>query len=262
MRILWSCKCPTSWLFSQKTRSGSRHCFQIDGAVKDGNDFQPGLTAMFFLLGHFRALCIFFSLVLPPVILAQGASAPFEPLGVEHGLPSNVVTCLLQDRQGFLWLGTRDGLARYDGHTFQVYKHDPGDSTTISCNWISTLYEDRAGVIGVGASGYLLKKSTAAKIVESIREADEGGAPMNPQIARKVLTMFAKMVAPQAEYALTRREKDILNLLVSGLSQKMIAGQLHLSFHTITTHMKNIYTKLHVHSRSEAVAKALKERLI
>jgi DNA-binding NarL/FixJ family response regulator len=113
-----------------------------------------------------------------------------------------------------------------------------------------------------GASGYLLKKSPGAKIVESIREAHEGGAPMTAQIARKVLDVFAPTVTPHGDYELTWREKDILQLVVNGLSPKMIAGKLSLSLHTVTTHMRNIYAKLQVHSRSEAVVKALKERLL
>jgi len=78
----------------------------------------------------------------------------------------------------------------------------------------------------------------------------------------KVLTMFTHLVAPHADYTLTAREKEILNQLVSGKSQKQIAEKLFLSPFTIATHMKNIYAKLHVHSRSEAVAKALKEHLL
>lgn len=128
-----------------------------------------------------------------------------------------------------------------------------------------TVYEDNDNIfqsICAGAAGYLLKKSPAAKIVESIKEAHEGGAPMNAQIARKVLDIFAKTAAPSGNYALTQREKDILHLVVEGLSPKMIAGKLSLSLHTVTTHLKNIYAKLQVHSRSEAVAKALKEHLL
>lgn len=113
-----------------------------------------------------------------------------------------------------------------------------------------------------GASGYLLKKSPGAKIVESIREAHEGGAPMTAQIARKLLDIFAITATPHSDYALTFREKDILQLVVDGLSPKMIAGKLTLSQHTVTTHMRNIYAKLHVHSRSEAVVKVLKEHLL
>jgi len=128
-----------------------------------------------------------------------------------------------------------------------------------------TVYEDNEKVfesICAGASGYLLKRVSGEKIIEAIREAFMGGAPMNAQIARKVLTMFTKLIGPKADYSLTVREKEILQLLVSGLSQKMIADKLFLSVFTIGTHIKNVYAKLQVHSRGEAVAKALKENLI
>lgn len=128
-----------------------------------------------------------------------------------------------------------------------------------------TVYEDNDKIfrsICAGASGYLLKKQPASEILACIREACHGGALMNAQIARKVLDMFSKLVAPQGDYALTRREKEILEQAVAGLSPKMIAAELSISLHTVTTHMKNIYAKMQVHSRSEAVAKALKENLI
>lgn len=128
-----------------------------------------------------------------------------------------------------------------------------------------TIYEDDANVfesLCAGAAGYLLKSGSTQKIIEAIKEARAGGAPMHAQIAKKVLVMFTKIVSPQADYALTEREKEILNLLISGKPQKQIAEKLFLSPLTIATHMKNIYAKLHVHSRSEAVAKALKERLL
>lgn len=124
-----------------------------------------------------------------------------------------------------------------------------------------TVFEDNDKIfksLCAGASGYLLKRLSVDNILEAIREAKNGGA----QIARKVLTMFTNLVAPQADYSLTDREKEILNLLVSGLSQNMIADRLFLSPFTIGTHIKNIYVKLQVHSRGEGVAKALRERLI
>jgi DNA-binding NarL/FixJ family response regulator len=128
-----------------------------------------------------------------------------------------------------------------------------------------TIYEDDANVfesLCAGAAGYLLKGGSTDKIIAAIKEVQAGGAPMNAQIAKRVLAMFTKIVSPQADYSITEREKEILNLLVSGKSQKQIADKLFLSPFTIATHMKNIYAKLHVHSRSEVVAKALKERLL
>jgi DNA-binding NarL/FixJ family response regulator len=112
-----------------------------------------------------------------------------------------------------------------------------------------------------GASGYLLKTSPAERIVEGIQEAVRGGAPFTPQVAQKVLKMFSKLEQPKSDYGLTEREQKILELMAKGLIKKEIAGQLDLSYHTVDTHLRNIYTKLHVHTRTGAVAKALNERL-
>ena len=115
--------------------------------------------------------------------------------------------------------------------------------------------------ISAGASGYLLKTSPAQKIVEAIREVHTGGAPMTPQVARSVLDMFARIQAPSRDYGLTEREQRILQLMVDGMIKKEIADKLSISYHTVDTHLRNIYTKLHVHTRGGAVAKAVKERL-
>jgi DNA-binding NarL/FixJ family response regulator len=115
--------------------------------------------------------------------------------------------------------------------------------------------------ICAGASGYLLKTSPAQKIVEAIHEVHTGGAPMTPKVARSVLDMFARLPQPAEDYRLTEREQEILHLMVDGLIKKEIADKLSLSYHTVDTHLRNIYTKLHVHTRGGAVAKAVKERL-
>jgi DNA-binding NarL/FixJ family response regulator len=112
-----------------------------------------------------------------------------------------------------------------------------------------------------GASGYLMKDSPARKIFEAIAEVLSGGAPMNSHIAKKVVEMFKKLVLPPGDYSLTPREKEILKLLIEGFSKKQIAGKLFLSFHTVDTHLRNIYEKLEVHTRSGAVAKALQARI-
>jgi DNA-binding CsgD family transcriptional regulator len=90
----------------------------------------------------------------------------------------------------------------------------------------------------------------------------EGGAAINPQIASQVLGMFADLAVPQGDYDLTAREREVLEQLVDGKTTKRIASDFDISYHTVDMHIRNIYTKLHVHSRSGAVAKALKERLI
>ena len=127
-----------------------------------------------------------------------------------------------------------------------------------------TMFDDHDKVfksICAGASGYLLKSSPKEKITEAIREVVNGGAPMNGPIARAVLDMFARLAAPKQDYGLSPREREVLELVVAGLYKKEIAERLGLSYHTVDTHVRNIYEKLHVNSRSGAVAKAVKERL-
>ncbi len=128
-----------------------------------------------------------------------------------------------------------------------------------------TVFEDTDNIvqaIGAGASGYLHKSAPIASAIDSLKSILAGGAPMSPQIARKMLEVFAQQTTPGADYSLTQREREILRLLVDGLTKKEIADRLFLSFHTIDNHFRNIYTKLHVQTRSSAVSKALKERLL
>jgi DNA-binding NarL/FixJ family response regulator len=127
-----------------------------------------------------------------------------------------------------------------------------------------TVFDDHDKVfkaVCAGASGYLLKTSPVEEIVSSIHEALGGGAPMTPRVAKSVLDMFAALAQPKHDYGLTEREVKILELMTQGLLKKEIADQLSVSYHTVDTHLRNIYTKLHVHSRTGAVAKALKEHL-
>jgi DNA-binding NarL/FixJ family response regulator len=130
---------------------------------------------------------------------------------------------------------------------------------------VLTVHEDDDKVfeaLCAGACGYLLKPSSADKIVEAVENALRGGAPMNAFIARKVLDVFVQQARPKNDYGLSEREREILQLLVDAHTQKQIARRLFLSPHTVDTHLRNIYAKLHVHSRAGAVAKALQERLI
>lgn len=113
-----------------------------------------------------------------------------------------------------------------------------------------------------GASGYLLKTADPAEIVDAVTQVHAGGAAIDARIARRVLEMFARFAAPQADYGLSTREDEILHMLVDGLTKAGIADRLHLSRHTVDGHIRNIYAKLHVHSRTAAVAKALKENLL
>ena len=130
---------------------------------------------------------------------------------------------------------------------------------------VLTVYEDNDRVfraLCAGATGYLLKNTAPAKLMESLREADRGGAPMSPEIARLVVEVFRKVHPPEkAQYNLTPQELRLLKLLVEGHSYKTAAGEMAVSINTIAFHIQNIYGKLQVHSKSEAVARALNENL-
>ena len=129
-----------------------------------------------------------------------------------------------------------------------------------------TVYEDDERIFDAlcaGACGYLLKRTPPAKLLESLQEAKQGGAPMSPDVARRVIALFRTVRPPErANYDLTPHELRLLKLLVDGHNYKSAAAELGVSFSTIAFHIQNIYEKLHVHSKSEAVAKALRDRLI
>jgi DNA-binding NarL/FixJ family response regulator len=129
-----------------------------------------------------------------------------------------------------------------------------------------TVYDDDDRVFDAlcaGASGYLLKKTPPARLLESLKEAVEGGAPMSPEIARRVVELFREIRPPdQSSQQLTAHELRLLKLLVQGYSYKAAAVSLGVSINTVCFHIKKIYEKLQVHSKSEAVAKALRHRLI
>jgi len=130
---------------------------------------------------------------------------------------------------------------------------------------IITIHDDDENVfnaICAGASGYLLKDLSSNGIVNSISEVMNGGAPMNSHIAKKVLNMFRDQNVKSSGYSLSEREKEILALLVDGLSKKQIAENIFLSHHTVDSHIRNIYAKLEVHSRSSAISKAIREKLL
>ncbi len=135
---------------------------------------------------------------------------------------------------------------------------------------MQTVFEDDDRVfdsICAGASGYILKNFLNTKLIDSIRELQFGGSPMSPSIARKVLTKMQQIpehVRPGGapDYHLTAREKEVLACIVNGLAYKMIADQLNISYETVRSHVKKIYEKLHVASLTEAVSKAMKERIV
>jgi DNA-binding NarL/FixJ family response regulator len=116
--------------------------------------------------------------------------------------------------------------------------------------------------ICAGASGYLLKTAQFDEIIGSVRQVLEGGAPMSAPVARRVLEIFSRYAPKENNYALTEKEKAVLELLARDFGKKQIAAELGISFHTVDAHLRHIYKKLHVHSSAGAVAKALKERLL
>ncbi len=132
---------------------------------------------------------------------------------------------------------------------------------------ILTVYDDDDKIFDAilsGASGYLLKKTPPGRILEAISEIESGGASMNASIVKKVLTFFNRTstAPPSNDYTLSQKEMAILQCLVNGDSYKMIADHCSISIGTVRSHISNIYKKLHINSKSEAVAKALKERLL
>jgi DNA-binding NarL/FixJ family response regulator len=129
-----------------------------------------------------------------------------------------------------------------------------------------TVYDDDARIFDAlcaGACGYLLKKTPPARLLECVREADSGGAPMSPEIARRVVALFREIRPPEhADYRLTPHETRLLKLLVEGHNYRTAAAELGVSLNTVCFHIKQVYSKLQVHSKSEAVSKALRQHLI
>ena len=129
-----------------------------------------------------------------------------------------------------------------------------------------TVYEDDQKIFDAlcaGASGYLLKRTPPAKLVESLNEVVTGGAPMSPEVASRVISLFRKIRPPErADHSLTPHELRLLRMLVDGHSYKTAAAELGSSINTIGTHMRSIYRKLQVHSKSEAVVKAIRDGLV
>jgi DNA-binding NarL/FixJ family response regulator len=124
-----------------------------------------------------------------------------------------------------------------------------------------TMYEDCDQIFAslqAGATSYLLKRSQPAEILQAIEELNAGGSPMSPEIARKVVSFFHRATASQSEVGqMTKRENEILSQLAKGYMYKEIADNMGISIETVRTHLQNIYGKLHVHSRTEAVVKFL-----
>jgi DNA-binding NarL/FixJ family response regulator len=131
---------------------------------------------------------------------------------------------------------------------------------------MQTIFEDNEKIfqsILAGASGYILKNTSPTRFLDFIKETYEGGAPMSPSVATKVLKIITDTSSPKVNsFNLSDREKEILSCLVKGMSYKLIADACFISIDTVRGHIRNIYEKLHVHSKSEAVAKAIKSNIV
>ena len=130
---------------------------------------------------------------------------------------------------------------------------------------MQTVFEDDDKIFAslkAGAEGYILKNASIEKITQSIEEVYQGGAYMTPSVALRVMNYFGKPTNNDENYNLSPREKEVLKLLTDGLSYKMIADRIGISYFTVNIHVKKIYTKLHVHSLGEAVSLALKQKIV
>lgn len=129
-----------------------------------------------------------------------------------------------------------------------------------------TVFDDDKNIfnsIMAGADGYLLKKTSPIKILQAIEDVVSGGSPISPTIAKQVFNLFKSFAPPEkSELDLTEREKEVLDLLVAGFSNDEVSNKLFISPLTVKNHVRHIYEKLHVHSRSQVVAKAIKEGII
>jgi DNA-binding NarL/FixJ family response regulator len=131
---------------------------------------------------------------------------------------------------------------------------------------VLTVYDDDKRIFDAmcaGANGYLLKTTPPARLLESMQEVLQGGAPMSPSVARRVISLFREVRPPEhADYNLTPHELRLLTLLVEGHNFKSAAAELGVTTHAISFHMRRVYEKLQVHSKSEAVGKAMRERIV
>jgi len=172
-----------------------------------------------------------------------------------HELEDNPCDIVLMDIE-------MPGISGIDA-TRLIKQHFPGTQVLIQ----TVFFDDNFifDAICAGASGYILKSTTPEGYLQAIADVHAGGSPMTPGIARKVLEIFKvnlQPAKPAPDYQLTGQEKRVLQLLVDGKSYKLIAADLFVSIDTIKTHMRNIYAKLQVHSGTEAVSKAIRDRIV
>ena len=217
--------------------------------------------------------------------LSDGRTAPINVAIIEdHREFRDYLTALISGTEGFECIGSfrsvEDALPKVNAHVPDVILLDIGLPGMNGIEGIRLLKERHPEVLFLtltvhddderifdalcaGASGYLLKKTQPAQLVESVKEAANGGAPMSPEVARRVVKLFRDIRPPErADYNLTPHEVRILKLLVEGHNYRTAAAKLGVAPTTINFHLQNIYQKLQVHSKTEAVAKALRNRLI
>jgi DNA-binding NarL/FixJ family response regulator len=207
--------------------------------VEDQAEIREGLIALLEESARFRCLGAWGSMEEALKVLESPAADLPDVLLVDLGLPG---------------MGGTEGIR-------QLKASRPGLLTVVL-----TVYEDDERIfeaLCAGACGYLLKKTPAPRLLASLEEAVAGGAPMSPEIARRVVGLFSRLPAPpRADYGLTPHETRVLKLLVEGRTYKDAAVLLKVSTPTVAFHVRRIYEKLQVHSRSQAVAKALREDVV
>jgi DNA-binding NarL/FixJ family response regulator len=217
--------------------------------------------------------------------LSDGRTAPINVAIIEdHREFRDYLTALISGTEGFECIGSfrsvEDALPKVKAHVPDVILLDIGLPGMNGIEGIRLLKERHPEVLFLtltvhddderifdalcaGASGYLLKKTQPGQLIASVKEAAQGGAPMSPEVARRVIRLFREIRPPErADYNLTPHEVRILKLLVEGHNYRTAAAQLGVAPTTINFHLQNIYQKLQVHSKTEAVAKALRNRLI
>jgi len=221
--------------------------------------------------------------IISPTTLSRPASIKVAIIEDRREIREALAT-LIGGTEGFLCTGSyrsmEDALAKIGSHLPDVALVDiglPGISGIEGLRILKeqyprmllmmlTVYDDDERIFDAmcaGATGYLLKKTPPARLLESLKEAVAGGAPMSPEVARRVISLFREIRPPErADYDLTPHETRLLKLFVRGHNYKTAAAELGVSVHTIDFHLRSIYQKLQVHSKTEAVAIALRERLV
>ena len=217
--------------------------------------------------------------------LSDGRTAPINVAIIEdHREFRDYLTALISGTEGFECIGSfrsvEDALPKVNAHVPDVILLDiglPGMNGIEGIRLMKerhpevlfltlTIHDDDERIFDAlcaGASGYLLKKTQPGQLIASVKEAAQGGAPMSPEVARRVIRLFREIRPPdRADYNLTPHEIRILKLLVEGHNYETAATKLGVKPTTINFHLQNIYQKLQVHSKTEAVAKALRNRLI